>query len=292
MAEVLEYHQRLTQEQAPARAGGHHGHLGVSPHHLPGPGVQAAVPPHFGRSAGRKRTFAETNTNIVVAPLPQEAFGGAGYKRTRGHHSTCAGAALASTSQPGQDHKKRQHAHAAPTQQQREEEAAVLEGRAQAQLRGQLVDHLVSIVGGTSHGSLDAMKGAMHKALRLFEKRVLQGSAAQAKGSKGEQVAEQAARAQQQQAAAAAKVQDLERENAILKRAVAIQNERIHHDKQGEAQEAAAACGVLRQALVNAQENVRQLELQNYSLKAHLKQMSDCALGDSMGGGHPNRDIF
>ena len=47
----------------------------------------------------------------------------------------------------------------------------------------------------------------------------------------------------------------------------------------------------LRQALAQSQEQCRHLEIENYSLRVHLRQMNNS--GTPLGGDHrPNRDIF
>eukprot|EP00213_Chloropicon_mariensis_P001232 CAMPEP_0197471594 /NCGR_PEP_ID=MMETSP1309-20131121/2559_1 /TAXON_ID=464262 /ORGANISM="Genus nov. species nov., Strain RCC998" /LENGTH=176 /DNA_ID=CAMNT_0043009457 /DNA_START=309 /DNA_END=839 /DNA_ORIENTATION=+ len=92
----------------------------------------------------------------------------------------------------------------------------------------------------------------------------------------------------QQAEATAQQVQELQKENSILKKAVAIQNEKLALEEERKV-EAAKLANVLRQALAQAHEQIRQLELANYSLKAHVKQMSSPP-GGSLLGGPP--DIF
>ncbi|MCD7449993.1 hypothetical protein HAX54_002710 [Datura stramonium] len=60
-------------------------------------------------------------------------------------------------------------------------------------------------------------------------------------------------------------------DNAILKRAVAIQHERQkeHNDRNQEVQQ-------LKQLIVQYQEQLRTLEVNNYSLKMHLQQAQQC----------------
>eukprot|EP00890_Picochlorum_soloecismus_P003146 jgi/Picsp_1/3832/NSC_01344-R1_cue domain containing protein len=63
------------------------------------------------------------------------------------------------------------------------------------------------------------------------------------------------------------KIQELERENALLKRAVGIQNARLHemNAKYGGTEDIASAFEALKEKCQN-------LEMQNYSLQLHLKQ--------------------
>ena len=63
---------------------------------------------------------------------------------------------------------------------------------------------------------------------------------------------------------------ELQHNNGILKRAVAIQNNRIQDllAKETESQQ-------LKQALVQLQEKCHGLEMNNYSLAMHLKQATD-----------------
>ncbi|QDZ23570.1 hypothetical protein HOP50_10g61090 [Chloropicon primus] len=99
---------------------------------------------------------------------------------------------------------------------------------------------------------------------------------------------------------------EFQKENQILKKAVAIQNEKLRTEKESTAglREALAAAQqqvrhllrakeenqALRVALSHAQEQARQLEIENYSLKVHLKQMNSCATLSPTT--QPNRDIF
>lgn len=63
-----------------------------------------------------------------------------------------------------------------------------------------------------------------------------------------------------------ARLEDAQRENAILKRAVQIQNTRIQ-EAQAKDQEVVA----LKQMLAQYQERLRNLEMSNYSLALHLQ---------------------
>jgi len=72
-------------------------------------------------------------------------------------------------------------------------------------------------------------------------------------------------------------VQALARDNSILKRAVAIQNSRQQEHAVRE-QEVAE----LKQTIVQYQEQLKNAEMQNYSLSLHLRQ----AMGNSMGNSH------
>jgi hypothetical protein len=76
---------------------------------------------------------------------------------------------------------------------------------------------------------------------------------------------------------AAAGAEALARENALLKRAVAIQNARLQELGGGEA-------AGLRGALDAARARVAALEAQNYSLQLHLKAAADAAAAGRGGG--------
>ncbi|KAK4374722.1 hypothetical protein RND71_005399 [Anisodus tanguticus] len=73
------------------------------------------------------------------------------------------------------------------------------------------------------------------------------------------------------------------RDNAILKRAVSIQHEhqKEYNDRNQEVQQ-------LKQLIVQYQEQLRTLEVNNYSLKMHLQQAQQC---NSIAG-HFHPDIF
>eukprot|EP00879_Flechtneria_rotunda_P011450 GHRR01011962.1.p1 GENE.GHRR01011962.1~~GHRR01011962.1.p1 ORF type:complete len:214 (+),score=93.66 GHRR01011962.1:592-1233(+) len=83
------------------------------------------------------------------------------------------------------------------------------------------------------------------------------------------------------------KVEDVLRENAILKRAVQIQNAKLQEAASTKDQEVAG----LKQLLGQYQERLRHLELSNYSLALHLQK----ATGDRPPGGglsHRPPDVF
>ena len=85
---------------------------------------------------------------------------------------------------------------------------------------------------------------------------------------------------------AEARLADMERENALLKRAVAIQNARLQ-ELTGKEEEVAQ----LHHALHSAKERIQGLEVQNYSLQMHLKAAADAQ--DSLLSNAPrNPDIF
>ena len=81
------------------------------------------------------------------------------------------------------------------------------------------------------------------------------------------------------------KIQELERENALLKRAVGIQNARLHemNAKYGGSEDVASAVEALKEKCQN-------LEMQNYSLQLHLKQATS-ATADTMGT-RSNPDVY
>ena len=98
-----------------------------------------------------------------------------------------------------------------------------------------------------------------------------------------------------------------QKENHILKKAVAIQNEKLRTEKETSQQVRQLLVEAqqqvrdllrqkeenhhLRQALAQSQEQCRHLEIENYSLRVHLRQMNNS--GTPLGGDHrPNRDIF
>uniref|UniRef100_A0A0E0ACD9 CUE domain-containing protein n=1 Tax=Oryza glumipatula TaxID=40148 RepID=A0A0E0ACD9_9ORYZ len=73
------------------------------------------------------------------------------------------------------------------------------------------------------------------------------------------------------------------RENAVLKRAVAIQ-----HERQKEFDERSQEVQSLKQLVVQYQEQLRTLEINNYALTMHLKQ----AQQNNSIPGHFNPDVF
>lgn len=76
---------------------------------------------------------------------------------------------------------------------------------------------------------------------------------------------------------------ELQHNNGILKRAVAIQNNRIQDllAKESESQQ-------LKQALAQLQEKCHGLEMNNYSLAMHLKQATDSSSHSQQGQWHPD----
>lgn len=127
----------------------------------------------------------------------------------------------------------------------------------------QWVDLMVEQMSAAS--SLDDAKTRASEVLKGFEQAVMQHADSQ-EGRTGE----------------------LARENALLKRAVAIQNARLQELGSKETE-----VGQLKAALDAARSRVHYLEVQNYSLQLHLKQAAD-ARDDSftMVGGHKNPDVF
>ncbi|KAL6771226.1 hypothetical protein ACKKBF_B34445 [Auxenochlorella protothecoides x Auxenochlorella symbiontica] len=83
-----------------------------------------------------------------------------------------------------------------------------------------------------------------------------------------------------------AQLQEAGRENALLKRAVAIQNARL---QDGGAREAEAAA--LRAELDAARRRIQVLQVQNYSLQVHL-QAAAGSPPDAAGGAFRNPDVF
>ena len=82
--------------------------------------------------------------------------------------------------------------------------------------------------------------------------------------------------------AAASQVAELLRDNAILKKAVQIQNSRMQEVAEKETQLSA-----LQQLLAQHQEKIRALELSNYSLTLHLRQAESSPMPQ-----HRNPDVF
>lgn len=106
--------------------------------------------------------------------------------------------------------------------------------------------------------------------LQSFEQEVLQTASA----SKQDATASSAARTQ---------LAEFQHNNGILKRAVAIQNNRIQDllAKEAESQQ-------LKQALLQLQEKCHGLEMNNYSLAMHLKQATDSSAYSQAGQRHPD----
>jgi hypothetical protein len=120
------------------------------------------------------------------------------------------------------------------------------------------IDHLVQEMAAAAD-LVDAKRRASD-VLRAFEQAVLTHSEAQAG--------------------------DAARENALLKRAVAIQNARLQ-ELSGREAEAAE----LRAELDAARARLHSLEVQNYSLQVHLKAAAD-AQGAALTPGRTNPDVF
>ena len=274
MAEVLEYHQRL-EEHARQQQG-----------LLPMPVGHAAHGSHLHNymTCGRKRTFAEAeqqpavgmslcnegqeeeaahnhNVSVQASSLLYQDHGVVGFKRARSNHSASNGQAASSrsTAERAQQELRLRtatHAHASSVCHQTGSKASAesiqeeVEEPVLAQIRGQLVDYLINIMATARDAS--SARDSMQKALRVFQKRIRTHGLTQHADTKTKQ---------QQQV-----VQEYQKENSILKKAVAIQNEKLEKEK----------------------EQIRQLELANYSLKAHLKQMTT----SNAFATQPNRDIF
>jgi hypothetical protein len=77
------------------------------------------------------------------------------------------------------------------------------------------------------------------------------------------------------------------RENALLKRAVAIQNTRLQEllAREAEAHE-------LKTAMEAAKSRIHSLEVQNYSLQLHLKRAADAQQETALTPGRTNPDVF
>lgn len=122
-----------------------------------------------------------------------------------------------------------------------------------------------------SAANLDDAKDRATRALEAFEKTVLSRSAS---------VFEEF---QKENAVLKEQIQNLIRENHILKRAVTIQ-----HERQAEHENCTQEMQRLKQLIAQYQEQVRTLELNNYALNLHLRKAQE---GSSMPGRfHP--DVF
>jgi len=89
------------------------------------------------------------------------------------------------------------------------------------------------------------------------------------------------------QSAGDVRIAEVEKENTILKRAVAIQNARIQELGVKEAE----VLG-LRGAVDAAKTRIQTLEMQNYSLQVHLKQATDSQDMHHMSSAPKNPDVF
>lgn len=80
---------------------------------------------------------------------------------------------------------------------------------------------------------------------------------------------------------------EVSRENALLKRAVAIQNSRLQEllAREAEANE-------LRATMEAAKNRIQSLEVQNYSLQLHLKRAADAHQETALTPGRKNPDVF
>lgn len=119
--------------------------------------------------------------------------------------------------------------------------------------------------------NLDDARDRAAKALEAFEKSVIART-----GSMFEALQKENAMLKEQ-------LQGLLRDNHILKRAVAIQ-----HERQAEHESCSQAMQQLKQLVAQYQEQIRTLELNNYSLNLHLRKAEE---GTSIPGRfHP--DVF
>jgi hypothetical protein len=88
----------------------------------------------------------------------------------------------------------------------------------------------------------------------------------------------------QEEGTAAARAAKLQEENAVLKKAVQIQHRQLQ-ERAGQAEEVVQ----LRAALTQYQEQVRMLEVNNYSLTMHLHKAT---ASGAFGSGPRNPDVF
>lgn len=110
------------------------------------------------------------------------------------------------------------------------------------------------------------------------------GRAAQVLGAFNKFATEQSALADPEKSAILSKLQELQKENHILKRAVQIQNSKLQ-EKQQHDQEVEQ----LRMMLGQYQEQVRTLQMNNYSLALHLQQATN---GAAVASGNRPPDVF
>lgn len=283
MAEVLEYHQRLAEHAQHAQqqlfGAGSSVPQAAEQHNMT---TTTTTTSGMATSmCGRKRTFGESNPMSGVClngheeeqerirrfriQQEQQHYG---FKRSR---ATSGGEVAERTVVPRhveeEEARRRLSDHAqacslANSKGERDEgkgeegESLVL-----SQMRNQLVDYILGI-SATVRDAAGA-KDALGKALGVYQKKM----ACFLRSRHKQQVAE------------------LERDHSILKRAVAIQNEKLVQEKE----ESAKTANVCRQVITTYQDQIRQLELANYSLKAHLKQMTTAQNNHS--SHQPNRDI-
>jgi 3-oxoacyl-[acyl-carrier-protein] synthase III len=123
------------------------------------------------------------------------------------------------------------------------------------------------------------LEDARARAARVLQSFELQVQAAErqsqaAANNKGGSAGDQQRSSQQ--------VADLLRDNAILKKAVQIQNSRMQEVSEKEAQLAS-----MQQLLTQHQEKIRMLEMSNYSLTLHLRQAESGPMRQ-----HRNPDVF
>jgi len=162
--------------------------------------------------------------------------------------------AAASINQRGQESKvgvgepsQELNGRAAEAQSEAEEATtSVLESEldCHSQLRNQCVDYLVSLL--SSATSVVEAKEVAGRTLKMFQRKAILSTNCMRQ------------------------FQEVLKENAILKRAVAIQNEKIVSEKD---QHMKIINGV-KQLISSRDEQLRNLEVANYSLRAHIKQMN------------------
>jgi len=189
-------------------------------------------------------------------------------------------AAAAQQQDQQQQAGQQQHGAREPQQQQQQDQASTSNAAAVAaapaasaaaaegpQTADQWIDALVGEMAQATN--IPDARGRAGKLLHAFEQFVSARVVPQAGGA-----------APQLQA----RLDEAQRENAILKRAVQIQNARMQESATRDQE-----LGALKQAVVQYQERLRHLELSNYSLALHLQK----ATGDAqVAPGHRPPDVY
>jgi len=163
----------------------------------------------------------------------------------------------------------------APQQQQQQQQPPAAPERAGPQTAEQWTDALVAEMAAAK--DVPDAKARAAKALTAFEQFVTAHIVAAR-----EREAKDAAGGDR--AGASSRLGEVQRENAILKRAVQIQNARIQELSSREAEVAA-----LKQAVGQYQERLKQMELSNYSLALHLSKATG---GSGLQPGQRPPDVF
>lgn len=188
----------------------------------------------------------------------------------RTHPSRCPCCTGTSTAAPAGEQQGQQQAQEQQQPQQQQQSAPPPEQPAGPQTADEWTDALVAEMAAAR--DLPDAKARAAKALTAFEQFVTTRVAGEQQRKAGNA------------SGAGGRLEEVLRENAILKRAVQIQNARMQEAGARDAEVAA-----LTATVAQYQERMRSLELSNYSLALHLSKATD---GSALQPGHRPPDVF